>query len=49
MALEVTSKAFIHTAVWTGVGVALYLTFVNTIGSLLNPLLAGIRLSATPV
>lgn len=46
---EVTSKGFLHTALWTGVGVALYFTLLNTIGSLLNPLLAALKLSATPV
>lgn len=38
----------IEAALWLGVGIALYLTFVNTIGGLVNPLLAGLKLQATP-
>lgn len=45
---EVESGAFWKTALWLGVGVALYMTFQNSIGSLLNPLLASLKLSATP-
>jgi hypothetical protein len=33
---------------WLGVGVGIYLTFTNTIGSIANPLLASLKLSATP-
>lgn len=45
---EVESGALLRASLWIGVGVALYLTFTNSIGSLLNPLLANLRLSATP-
>jgi hypothetical protein len=45
---EVESGALLRASLWIGVGVALYLTFTNSIGALLNPLLANLRLSATP-
>jgi hypothetical protein len=46
---EVESGTFWQAALWLGVGVALYLTLGNTIGGLLNPMLANLKLSATPV
>lgn len=42
------NRKFLETAAWLGVGVALYLTLTNTVGSLLNPLLSSLKLSATP-
>lgn len=45
---EVESGALLRASLWIGVGVAIYLTFTNSIGALLNPLLANLRLSATP-
>lgn len=45
---ESLNKAFWMTALWFGVGIAIYLSLSNTIGGLANPLLASLRLSATP-
>lgn len=42
------NKAYLHTALWVGVGVALYLSLSNTIGGVVNPLLASLKLQATP-
>jgi hypothetical protein len=42
------NEKFWSTAMWFGVGIAIYLTFSNTIGSFANPLLASLKLSATP-
>jgi hypothetical protein len=46
---EMTSKVFWQHAACIGIGVAIYLTLQNTIASIANPILAGLKLSATPV
>lgn len=45
---EVESGAFWRAAFWLGAGVAIYFTLSNTIATAINPLLAQLKLSATP-